>query len=269
MTPNQRQFVVAAASLVLCATCIGCARAAPKVAPTGPIVLALVTWNMNAGRGDLPRLVDDLAAGRLTDAPVRDYALLLQEAVQQRGTDVTTFANARRLSVFYLPVRGSVSRTSGNAILSTRPLINPHAIQLPRARQPRTAVSAGIEVTGSRLFVASAHLENRVSWLRLGLFADSARGRQAAALIAALPPGHGVVGGDMNTIFGRSEPAWRAFLLRFADTPGAAAPTFRDRLVLDHLFFDLPDGWIATRQVLSDRYGSDHHPVLGVIRPRS
>ena len=223
---------------------------------------------MNAGRGDLARLVDDLAAGRLTGAPVRDYALLLQEAVQQQGMDVTTFANTRKLSVFYLPVRRSVSRTSGNAIVSTRPLINPHAIELPRARQPRAAVSAGIEVTGERLFVASAHLENRVGWLRLGLFADSARGRQASALIAALPPGHGVVGGDMNTILGPNEPAWRALLRRFADTPRAPpAPTFQKRLVLDHLFFDLPVGWKATREVLSDRYGSDHHPVLGVIRP--
>jgi len=35
--------------------------------------------------------------------------------------------------------------------------------------------------------------------------------------------------------------------------------------VLDHLFLDLPDGWTATRRVIEDRYGSDHHPVLGMI----
>ena len=42
-------------------------------------------------------------------------------------------------------------------------------------------------------------------------------------------------------------------------------PTFHDRLVLDHLFFDLPDGWVAARQVIANRYGSDHHPVLGLV----
>jgi hypothetical protein len=42
-------------------------------------------------------------------------------------------------------------------------------------------------------------------------------------------------------------------------------PTFRDRLVLDHLFFDLPDGWRAERRVVADRYRSDHHPVLGLL----
>jgi endonuclease/exonuclease/phosphatase (EEP) superfamily protein YafD len=54
--------------------------------------------------------------------------------------------------------------------------------------------------------------------------------------------------------------------IRFSDTPaGPSKPTFRDRLVLDHLFFDLPEGWTATRQVLPNRYGSDHHPVLGLV----
>jgi len=36
-------------------------------------------------------------------------------------------------------------------------------------------------------------------------------------------------------------------------------------IVLDHLFFDLPDGWSVTRRVLKDAYGSDHHPVVAVI----
>jgi len=87
-----------------------------------------------------------------------------------------------------------------------------------------------------------------------------------AALIAALPPGPGIVGRDMNTILGPHDPAWRTLLARYPDTPARPGPTFRERLVLDHLFFDLPDGWRATRTVLTDRYWSDHRPVLGVIR---
>jgi endonuclease/exonuclease/phosphatase (EEP) superfamily protein YafD len=43
------------------------------------------------------------------------------------------------------------------------------------------------------------------------------------------------------------------------------APTFANRLILDHLFFDLPPRWTASRQVIADRYGSDHHPLLGLV----
>jgi len=121
-----------------------------------------------------------------------------------------------------------------------------------------------VGVGSERLFVVSTHLENRLGWFR-GLFGDRARARQAAALLQALPSGHGIVGGDFNTMLGRNEPAWRAMLERFPDTPDRPEPTFRDRLVLDHLFFDLPDGWGVTRQVITDQYGSDHHPVLADI----
>jgi hypothetical protein len=66
-------------------------------------------------------------------------------------------------------------------------------------------------------------------------------------------------------MLGPAEPAWGTFLDRFPDTPPRPEPTFRDRLVLDHLFLDLPAGWVASRQVIEERYGSDHHPVLAVI----
>ena len=111
-------------------------------------------------------------------------------------------------------------------------------------------------------------MENRVSWLKGGLLSDTARGRQAEALLRALPPDEpGIVGGDLNTWLGVHEPAWQVFRRRFPDTPAELLePTFRDRLVLDHLFFDVPAGWQVTRRVLHDRYGSDHHPVIGVLR---
>jgi len=258
----QLRFAATATFLFL----FGCALPRPVVPPTGPIALALVTWNLNAGRGDVGRLVDDLAAGRLTDAPVSDYVLLLQEAVEGGDRDIAAFARGRSLDAHFTPIRRSPARTTGNAILSTRPLEHARVVALPRERQPRAAVAAIITVAGQRLSVASVHLENRLTWWRLALFADNARGRQAAALIAALPPGPGIVGRDMNTILGPHDPAWRTLLARYPDTPARPGPTFRERLVLDHLFFDLPDGWRATRTVLTDRYWSDHRPVLGVIR---
>jgi endonuclease/exonuclease/phosphatase (EEP) superfamily protein YafD len=81
----------------------------------------------------------------------------------------------------------------------------------------------------------------------------------------------GIVGGDLNTQFGPTEPALLTLLVRFPDTPpvSRADVTFHDRLVLDHLLFDLPDGWTASRRILTDAYGSDHHPVLGMVRPQS
>jgi endonuclease/exonuclease/phosphatase family metal-dependent hydrolase len=222
---------------------------------------------MNAGRGDLARFIDDLSSGRLTDGPTRDFALALQEATRNGDRDALAPANARKLAVFFSPVYSSPDRTSGNALISTLALTDTRVIALPRERQPRAAVAATIEVAGEPLLVVSVHLENRISWLRFGVFADRARARQAEALIAALPTGHGIVAGDMNTTLGPSEQAWKILLTRFPDTPAARSqPTFRDRLVLDHLFFDLPDGWFATRTVVADRYGSDHHPVLGTIR---
>jgi len=208
---------------------------------------------MHAGRGDLARLRYDLASGVLTGGVPADYVLLLQEAVQP--------VESGGLSLFFAPVRGR----SGNAILSTRPLLNPRIITLTRERQPRGAAAATIRLDSATLFVVDVHMENRLSWWK-AIVSDTARGEQASALLREIPAGPGILGGDLNTWLGPNEPAWRSMLQRFPDSPREPPqPTFRDRLVLDHLFFDLPDGWSVTRRVLKDGYGSDHHPVVAVI----
>jgi len=231
-----------------------------------PADLAVVAWNMDAGRGDLSQLVSDLISGRLTGAPPVDVVLLLQELVSGAGVDPGELAQARGLHAFVVPVYEIDGQVRGNAIVSTRPLNETRAIALPRERQPRMAAFATITVGTQPLFLVSTHLENRLGWLRGGVFSDTARGRQAERLLEALPDGPGILGGDLNTLLGPAEPAWRLFGSRFPDTPpDDSGPTFRERLVLDHLFFDLPDGWTARRRVLEDRYGSDHHPVVGVV----
>jgi len=208
---------------------------------------------MHAGRGDLARLRYELASGVLTGGVPSDYVLLLQEAVQPIDADGSSF--------FFAPVRGQ----SGNAVLSTRPLLNPRIITLTRERQPRSAIAATIRLDSATLFLVDVHMENRLGWWK-ALFSDSARGEQASALLRELPSGEGILGGDLNTWLGPNEPAWRAMLQRFPDTPrDPPQPTFHGRLVLDHLFFDLPTGWRVTRRVLKDAYGSDHHPVVAVI----
>ena len=237
----------------------GCARTSPEVVPSSPSFLSVLTWNTHGGRGDVKRLIADLETGVVTGASPRDYVLLLQEFPSRDERDVAS--RTRALTVFASPVRGA----TGNAIVSTISLEDPRTIDLPRERQPRAAVVATVRVGGQDLFLASTHLENRLGWLR-GLFGDRARGRQAEALIEGLPRGHGIVGGDFNTMLGPDEPAWRLLVRRFPDTPDRPQPTFRDRLVLDHLFFDLPDGWSVNRQVINNQYGSDHHPVVADIR---
>jgi endonuclease/exonuclease/phosphatase family metal-dependent hydrolase len=228
-----------------------------------PASLVIVTWNLHGPAGDLPRLVQDLRSGRLTaGVPVTAFVLLLQEG----APDISAFANREGLFARYEPVYS----TRGNAILSTLPLLDPRTIELPRERQRRVAVAASIDLGGMRVRLATTHLENRVSWWRGGLFSEDARRRQAEALIAALPPDEPtILGGDFNAWLGRNEPAWRALASRFPDGPAPlATPTFRDRLFLDEIFFDVPDSWAAERVVVPSRYGSDHHPVIGLLRPR-
>jgi len=218
---------------------------------------------MHAGGGDLPRLIEDLRTGRAAGVPVRDYVLLLQEAIEDSERSI---AKAATLDTFFSAVRQTSRGVSGNAIISTRPLMMPSTIQLPRQRQPRAAVAASIDIDGEHVLIVNAHFENRVSVLR-SLFSDTARGRQADALLRAIPAnGPVILGGDFNTWLGPTEPAWQKLAARFPDTPGPPfAPTFRDRLVLDHLFFDIPDAWHVVRVVAMETYGSDHRPVIGMI----
>jgi endonuclease/exonuclease/phosphatase family metal-dependent hydrolase len=201
-------------------------------------------------------LLDDLTSGRLTGLAPEQWVLLLQEMVEPLVLPgAETFA---------VPVYEVDHQLRSVGIVSTLPLIESRAIALPRERQPRMAAAAGVVVDGVRLFIVSTHFENRVSWLRGGVFGDRARTRQAEALLRALPEGPGILGGDLNTLLG-AEPALRLLAERFPDTAPQEEATFRDRLLLDHLFFDLPDGWRADVRVIASRYGSDHHPVLGLV----
>lgn len=221
---------------------------------------------MHAGKGDLVRLVDDLASGRLTRTPPGDYVVLLQEDLERDNEPLGAVAAARHLFAFFVPLRREHGAVSGNAMLSTQPFEQPRIIPLPRQRQPRASAAATITIAGERLFIATVHLENRLPWWKL-LFSDTARGRQARALLQEFPAGqHGVLGGDLNTWLGPGEPAWREMRRRFPDTRfDRLEPTFGNRLVLDHLFFDLPDGWTVSRHVVTETYGSDHHPVVAAV----
>ena len=53
---------------------------------------------------------------------------------------------------------------------------------------------------------------------------------------------------------------------RFPSVPAdTSLPTFHDRLSLDHLFFDVPAGWMAIGSGPKDSYASDHHPLVAMV----
>jgi endonuclease/exonuclease/phosphatase family metal-dependent hydrolase len=166
----------------------------------------------------------------------------------------------------------------GNAIVSTERLQGPFAVELPLERQRRVAVGASIEVRTSagpaRIDVVSAHLEPLSSPASLWIF-KSPRPRQVASLLHAVesrsrargvPLLGSVVGGDFNTIQGGADEeaysmarSWSRSLLR--EDPRRTHRLGR----LDYLFFRFQDGWTASTTRVDEKFGSDHHPVLGRI----
>jgi endonuclease/exonuclease/phosphatase family metal-dependent hydrolase len=262
--------------------------------------ILLLTWNVAVGDGDIERLVEDVRRSH----PGVPLVLLLQEAYRQ-GPEVPTAISAdavfpRRLgnvrsnrgrrdvadvaarcglNLYYVPSmrNGSPAASDedrGNAILSSLPLEELTAIELPFERQRRVAVAAtakGLTSDGRpwRIRLVSAHLDNMVGrrrlWVAGGLFA---RARQAKGLVDTLRDyDTAVLGGDFNTWLGFGDPAFTGTQAAFPDTHVTdRRPTFRNFLRLDHLFFRLPDGWTAQFERAPRAYGSDHWPLMATIR---
>ena len=266
--------------------------------------LAVVSWNVHVGGADLPRLVADLRSGALTGGrPVMRFVLLLQEAyrtgaavptVMPEGVraprsirparpgrlrvDIVEHARQLGLSLVYAPSmrNGPPAQTSedrGNAILSTEPLTDVAAIELPFERQRRVAVVASIAVGGSigdpwTLRLASVHLESTASMRRLRVLAQEPRRRQVLGLLAVMPANAPmVVGGDFNTWFGYADRTYKAMVAAVPDASAAdRRPTYARFLRLDHVFSRLPDGWTAMAARQAERFGSDHFPIIARVR---
>ncbi|HEY8550677.1 MAG TPA: endonuclease/exonuclease/phosphatase family protein [Vicinamibacterales bacterium] len=271
------------------------ARVTPAIRTFSQPTLAIAVWNQHAGRGQLRRLVADIRAGVDGTAPPRDFVVLVQEAYRERSRgsraeagvratpaaardhddlreDVPDVAREFGLYLFYVPTTvedpdGAPRGDRGNAILSTRPLTNREVVELPFERQRRVAIAATVHAGPEAVRVVDVHFENRAGsrgwWLR----SASARARQAAALVRALPDrGTLVLGGDLNTW---SPGEAILDVLRTRVTTWAVEdvrPTFHYGLRLDYLLGRLPDHAVVTQRRLDDRYGSDHYPLVGTIR---
>ncbi|HYU78003.1 MAG TPA: endonuclease/exonuclease/phosphatase family protein [Vicinamibacterales bacterium] len=268
--------------------------------------LTVLTWNAHLAEGRLDELVRALRDGRFTNgAPVTHFVLLVQElfrradvvpaflpgarsafAIRARAVespDVNEYARELGLSVLYVPSMrngAELFEDRGNAIVSTEPLSQPIALELPFERQRRVTIGAAIDVmrhgVRSTLRIVDAHLEPLSSPRSLWVFRNP-RERQIAAILDFLSGSRfeddvawagTVLGGDFNTIQGgideqtyRDARAWGTSTVD-EDRRGTH---YMGRL--DYLFFRLPDGWIGTTKRLAEKFGSDHHPVLGTMRP--
>lgn len=259
--------------------------------------LVVVTWNLHLSEGRLAELVAQLRSGALTGQPVEHFVLLLQE-LHRRGPEVPVYprdgraafhigsrethprdarayAGALGLSAWYVPsMRNgtSIREDRGSAILSTEPLHDLQAIELPLDRQRRVVVGAAVEVRTARgvekLMLFDVHLEpvSAPRWLWL---IRNPRDRQVRAILGVATNdrflrGAGVViGGDFNTIRDFEEKAYNR--VRAWSTSLAGENRRFTHLLgrLDYVFFRLAGGWRATTTRIRERFGSDHHPVAG------
>ncbi|MEA2713318.1 MAG: hypothetical protein QOK27_1279 [Gemmatimonadales bacterium] len=269
--------------------------------------LVVLSWNVWIGRGRLLDLVSRIRSGDFAayggepDAPL---VVLAQEAYRSDSTipldstgrvgrmlvaqlgqqeDIVETARALGMNLRYAPSmrNGAMQSDRGNAILSTLPLEDAEALELPLVLQRRVAVSARIRVGGLTLRVVSAHLDPRGPpghrWL-----GAAGRALQAQHLLSSLRDDTVILGADLNLGRGRYERAWR--VLRDAGfsfgIPPSSPPwrhTFHalPRLVLDYLLVRNPSGAVERAWVhrldehARDRgplvFGSDHHPLLARI----
>ena len=194
--------------------------------------IMLATWNTHGGSGELVRFIDQqlgLACTETGPLPAGPdfvpFVLLVQEAYRASDRvpvvdpgptipsrlvetphdgpriDIVEVARRCGLALLYVPsMRNGYQESDGdredrgNAILSTLPLSDPIAIELPFEAQRRVAVGATAHLTVSResqsaddsLRVVSLHLDTSSSLLRTLGTGNSTRLRQGLGAVDAL-----------------------------------------------------------------------------------
>jgi len=259
-------------------------------APPALADITFVSWNVHVGNGDIRAFVRDLRAGRHTgNRRVDHFILMLQEVARTEGVppfadgisgaariparagddiDIVRIGRELGLSLIYVPsMRNGRSPEDpaadrGCAILSTFPLSEPVAIELPGERQRRVAIVAKFAAVS----VGVIHLDALGGAKRLwGLWTPWMREAQVRSLDALLGDELLVLGADLNTWHGRDERA-----VRVLSTPPRATPASPERhglglRVLDYLLFRAGEDRRAQYRQIPQRYGSDHRPLIGWI----
>lgn len=263
--------------------------------------LVVISWNAHLAEGRVHELVRALRSGELTGQPVQHFVLLLQE-LYRRGAEVPPFQGELRsafairardpvapdardhalalgLSMLYVPSMrngADLLEDRGNAILSTEPITAAMALELPFERQRRVVVGGAIEVMNqgipATLRLLDVHFEPLSSPKFLWVFRNP-RTRQMESLLSFLDASRfeddvtwagTVLGGDFNTIQGGTEePAYRQARSWGHSTAREDQRGTHYMGRLDYVFFRLAPGWMGSTTRIDEKFGSDHHPVLG------
>jgi endonuclease/exonuclease/phosphatase family metal-dependent hydrolase len=257
--------------------------------------LQVVSWNVHVGGADVEKLMAEGLGS--SSGEEKGLVVLLQEAFRagadvpesyprelrvpsairpRRPTlDVVGLANRSGMSVAYVPSmrNGSATRLEeredrGNAILSTEPLSDVRAIELPFGKQRRVAIAATVTPRGGALGpmrVITAHFDT-----------SGVRVPQAEALgerIVTLGGMQMIVSGDFNARRGFKDGTVAAISRRVQLESCGTRRTNRWPLRLDVLLFfvvgrldfmfsTFDSGVPRTCRTLSHAYDSDHLPVL-------
>jgi endonuclease/exonuclease/phosphatase family metal-dependent hydrolase len=256
--------------------------------PSGEVRrLIVLSWNVHVGGGEVAELVATLR--RTIDESGRHdtgIVLLLQEmfragdvvpvrlagmfdipgriAPKRQSPEIRQLARELGMSVAYVPsMRNGDSDIAaqredrGSAILSTEPLSEITAIELPMLKQRRVVVMATVNPRGGHvepLRVMATHLDT------LG-----PRGTQAKALagyIAQLPSQPPLVmGGDLNALWGVSDQTVRTLsTVMTMERCGDRRTHLLGRF--DYIFTTLDQSVERSCMTLDDKYSSDHRPLL-------
>ena len=271
--------------------------------------LTVVTWNVQVAGGDIEGFLRT-ELGYQCDADAAwsqkgHFVLLAQEALRASGEipdrpegaptagrisadlpsdprpDIVEVAERCRLALLYVPSmrNGEHQREDrGNAILSTLPLMDPVAIELPLEAQRRVTVVASVSGPGGApLRLADLHFDVAGNILRVLGTGGSMRVRQNDGLTEALtlldPEGDVsiVVAGDLNT-WSYRETVIQRMLETYPDSPPPGREKTRGDWPPDHLFFEARSGAFqlveGSYRVASDYHGSDHRARLATFATR-
>ncbi len=288
-------------------------RASAAAASSRNSGITIVTWNVKVGGGDLVGFLREELGHRCGATSERaspgHFVLLVQEGYRESETlaevprgaivadritgeppagrrlDIVQVAESCGLELFYVPSMRNGPESGadggedrGSAILSSLPLSDMVAVELPLEAQRRVVAAATVTAPdGSPLRVASVHYDVANNILRVLISGGSMRVRQNDGLTEALDfldPDRSlpvVVAGDLNTWSSR-ETVIQRMLETYPDSPDPGRETTRGSWPPDHLFFRAGSGGFQlvedSYRVVADEHGSDHRARLAVLVPR-
>jgi len=287
-------------------------RLRPEV-PNGIDSLAIVTWNTNVGGGDLVAfLAEELQVTCEPTEPANlgpsfHFVILLQEVYRASARlpealggpnipvriepdpppggrlEILEVAERCGLALLYVPSArngadqpGLTPEDKGNAILSTLPVTELTAIELPFEAGRKVAVLATIPgPSGERVRVVSVHLDVASTLARTLISGNATRLRQALGLVAALDSMESlttVIGGDFNT-WAADESTLKQLASHFPDSPRWDGQPTRGPFPTDHIFFRTVEGSgielvEGSYRRIEEPYRSDHVARIVWLRQR-